>query len=82
MALLVIERGAFVLPTTSKPVPVKSKIALLWFLSIVRARVIGVPSSMYSVFVRVSTSFKLFSIENLHKRLRTDSAAFSQMNPT
>lgn len=63
-------------PTTSKPVPVKSKIAYLLFLSIVRAKVMGVPSSMYSVLVKVSTSFKLFSMENLHSKLRTDSAAF------
>lgn len=82
MALLVIERGALVLPTTSKPVPVKSKTANLWVLSIVRARVIGVPSSIYSVLVRVSTSLRLFSMENLHSKLRTDSAAFSQMKPT
>lgn len=77
-----IDFGALVLPITSNPVPLKSKIAFLYFLSIVKASVIGVPSSMYSVFVRVSTSDKLFSNENLQSRFLTDYAALSQMKPT
>ncbi len=82
MALLVIDLGAFVFPITSNPVPLKSKIAFFYFLFIVNCNVIGVPSSIYSVFVKVSISFKLLTRENLSKRFLTDSAALSQIKPT
>lgn len=49
-ALLVIDLGAFVLPITYGPVPVKSNIAYFLFLSTVNLRHKGVPSSIYSTF--------------------------------
>jgi hypothetical protein len=82
IALLVMDRGAFVFPTTSKPVPLKSNTAFLYFLFIVNDSVMGVPSSIYSVFVNVSISFKLFYNENLKRRFLTDSEALSHMNST
>jgi hypothetical protein len=48
-ALLVIDLGALVFPITYGPVPVKSKVAYFFYLSIVRFRQRGVPSSIYYV---------------------------------
>lgn len=58
IALLVMEGGVLVLPRTSGPVPVKSKRALLSFLSMVNLSSIAVPSSMNYRLVRVSLYFK------------------------
>jgi hypothetical protein len=72
IALLVIDLGAFVLPMTSNPVPLKSKMAFFYTLLMVNVSVMGVPSSMYSVLVNVSIYFKLFAKENLFRRFLTD----------
>jgi hypothetical protein len=71
-----------VLPSTSGPVPLKSKVALLSFLSMVSCSLIGVPSSIYYTFVRVSTYLSLLLTENLYSSFLTDSAAFSHINLT
>lgn len=48
IALLVIDFGALVFPTTSHPVPLKSNFAVLFSLSIVNVRFKRVPSSIVS----------------------------------
>ena len=76
MALLVIALGALVLALTYGPVPVKSKMAFLYPLSIVSFRLSGVPSSMYSHVSIECTGSKLLEREKLQSMLATDSAAF------
>jgi hypothetical protein len=51
IALRVMDFGAFVLPKTYMPVPVKSKTAFYSILLIVSFKLRGVPSSINSVLV-------------------------------
>ena len=77
MADQVTACGEFKLPNISKPVPVKSKIALLVYLSNVNFNVIGEPSSRNSVSYTKSCSLSPFFNEISTNILRTLSSAFS-----
>ena len=76
----VIDLGALVLAYTWCPVPLKSKMAVLVYLLIVRARLIKVPSSMQSYEITVSISFNQLLREILQSIFLMDSSALSYIH--